>query len=249
VFLGLTRIVVQAGVGFARPQCIPPDTVAYVLPPGAVTGSGYAGLGLQYVWSADIRTTVLASTANALKMQETARLRPRLLFWAIIVAFVLAYAASAWMILHIGYRWGTLNSRNQWFFGPGMPNAIVQFVSSKILHPLTADIIGPRLGWTGGGIVVMAALILLRQQFLWWPLHYIGLPICDTWVMQYAWFSILLAWVLKTAILRYGGPARYRKTIPLFLGLVMGAVCALGVWTIVNAIAGEPVNSILIGAS
>ena len=109
VFLGLTRIIAQAGIGFARSQCCPPDFTAYTLPPGVITPSGYIGLGLQYVWAADIRTTVLASTANALKIQEEAKIKPRLLFWAIIATIIVAYFFYAWTIIRLGYRHGSLN--------------------------------------------------------------------------------------------------------------------------------------------
>ena len=247
VFIGLARIISQAGIGFARSQCIPPDFTAYALPPGAITPFGYTGLGLQYGWSADIRTTVLASTVNGLKIQEEAKISRRLLFWAILISIFLAYSFSAWMTIKMGYQYGALNAPNNWFYGSGMPGAIAGFIKDKITNPPNAEIILPRLGFAGLGAAVMYFLVSMRQKFLWWPLHYIGFPIADTWVMRFAWFSIFIAWLIKSLILRYGGPAVYRRSIPFFLGLFLGLIAAVGVWTAVNIIVGEPVNSILIG--
>jgi len=247
VFIGLARIISQAGIGFARSQCIPPDFSAYALPPGVITPSGYTGLGLQYGWAADIRTTVLASTANGLKIQEEAKIKPRLLFWAIIISLFLSYCFSAWMTIKMGYRYGALNASNYWFYGSGMPGAIAGFIKDKITNPPTAGTIMPRLGFAGLGAAFMYFLVIMRQKFLWWPLHYIGFPIADTWVMRFSWFSIFIAWLIKAFILRYGGPAVYRRSIPFFLGLFLGLIAAVGVWTAVNIIMGEPVNSILIG--
>ncbi|MFH0797282.1 MAG: DUF6785 family protein [Candidatus Omnitrophota bacterium] len=247
VFLGLTRIISQAGIGFARSQCVPPDFTAYTLPPSMVKPSGYTALGLQYVWSSDIRTTVMASTANGLKIQEEAKIKPRLLFWGIIASLVVSYFISAWMIVKIGYRYGALNAPNGWFYGVGMPSAIANFIKDKITNPPTVQVILPRLGFAGLGAAVMLFLAVMRQKFLWWPLHYIGFPIADTYVMRYAWFSIFLAWLIKSLILRYGGPIVYRRTVPFFLGLILGLIGAVGVWTAINALSGQQINPILIG--
>ena len=35
-------------------------------------------------------------------------------------------------------------------------------------------------------------------------------------------FSVFLAWLCKTLVLRYGGPALYLKTRPFFMGLILG---------------------------
>ena len=95
----------------------------------------------------------------------------------------------------------------------------------------------------------MGFLTFMSQRFLWWPLHYIGFPIADTYVMQYAWFSIFIAWFIKSLILRYGGPLAYRRSIPFFIGLILGVMGATIIWTTVNILAGYPVHNFLIGVS
>ena len=70
----------------------------------------------------------------------------------------------------------------------------------------------------GGGI--MGGLLLLRQQFVWWPLHPIGFPI--SLVIHKMFFTVLVAWLLKTAILQYGGPKLFSRLRPFFLGLILG---------------------------
>ena len=70
----------------------------------------------------------------------------------------------------------------------------------------------------GGGI--MGGLLLLRQQFVWWPLHPIGFPI--SLVIHKMFFTVLVDWLLKAAILRYGGPRLFSRLRPLFLGLILG---------------------------
>ncbi len=247
VFVSLAKIIAQAGIGFARPQCPPPDLAAYLLPPGLITPSGYSALGLQYVWSADIRTTVMASTLNGLKMNEKQQIKPHIVFWGIITAVVLAYITSSLTTLFIGYKYGALNSAARWFHGSGMPEAIGNFIGTKIRAPMTPDIILSRMSFAGIGGAVMLALIFMQQRFLWWPLHYIGFPIADSWVIRWAWFSIFIAWFIKILLLRYAGINFYKKSIPFFIGLLLGVIGAACIWVPINLFYGRVINAIMFG--
>ena len=50
------------------------------------------------------------------------------------------------------------------------------------------------------------------------------------------WCPFLIAWLLKSTIVRYGGQRLYRRLIPLFLGLVLGNYVIGCVWAIVSPI-------------
>ena len=93
----------------------------------------------------------------------------------------------------------------------------------------------------------MAALIWLKHHFLWWPLHYIGLPIGDSWVMGWAWFSVFLGWMAKGIIFRFTGSNGYRTAKPMFLGFVAGQLMGGAVWMVVDAVLGEVGNIVYIG--
>ena len=54
----------------------------------------------------------------------------------------------------------------------------------------------------------MLALMWLRQRLPWWPVHPIGLPIGGTPMMNRLWFNVFVAWVVKQAVMRYGGAQR-----------------------------------------
>ncbi len=49
-------------------------------------------------------------------------------------------------------------------------------------------------------------------------------------------FSFFIAWVLKTLILRYGGPTLYRRARPVFMGLILGDTINGAIWIIVGFI-------------
>jgi hypothetical protein len=94
------------------------------------------------------------------------------------------------------------------------------------------------------GVVVMGVLLLLRSLFYWWPLHPIGY-VCAG-LAGGVWASVLIGWVIKRAVLKYGGGKLFRNTIPLFVGLLVGHFVMAGIWMIVGVWleASEPMEQI-----
>lgn len=60
--------------------------------------------------------------------------------------------------------------------------------------------------------------------------------------MNWVWFSIFLAWLVKTIVLKYGGSAAYRRTRPFFLGLILGQVVVAGMWLVIDYFTGMTGN-------
>ena len=246
VFFGLTRIIAEGGIGFCRAQMMGPIFTVYGLGSQALGPAGLVSTGFAYTWAVDIRTSVMASTINGLKLADVVGIRrPRPLLWAIGLAIVLGLASSAITTLWLAYSYGGINLQG-WFFN-GMPRTVFNFVANKMNNPLDAHIIVPRWIFTGIGATVMSGLMYGRQRFLAWPLHYIGFPIGDTWVMSWVWFSIFLGWLLKLIILKYGGVRAYRAGRPFFLGLILGQISCAGMWMIIDSITGMVGNYIHIG--
>jgi len=84
----------------------------------------------------------------------------------------------------------------------------------------------------------MWALIALRIRFTGWPLHPIGYAMGPSWPMIQLWFSIMVGWLMKWLILRWGGMRMFRQARPFFLGLVLGEFVVAGVWIVVDSITG-----------
>ena len=93
----------------------------------------------------------------------------------------------------------------------------------------------------------MGLLIYLQHHYLWWPLHYIGLPVSDSWVMGWAWFSVFLGWLLKAIIFKFTGTRGYHLCKPLFLGFIAGQLMGGALWMIVDFALGEVGNFVYIG--
>ncbi|MCL5408643.1 MAG: hypothetical protein M1135_01290 [Candidatus Omnitrophica bacterium] len=245
-FVVLNRVICQAGLGFARSQCDPPGFSASVLPSNYVGHSGYIGLGLQYPYAGDIRTTVMTSTQTGLKINKEAGINPRFLFWGIVIAVIIAYFVAAFSNIQNGYLHGELNVREAWF-SQDFPQLVGQFMANKINSPPTKEIILSRYWFMGIGAVIMSVLIFFQNSFLWWPLHYIGFPISDSYIIDRGWFSIFLAWMIKFLVLKYGGVQVYRRSIPIFYGIILGSVVATGAWMgvgyVYHIVTGQTVTS------
>jgi hypothetical protein len=87
-----------------------------------------------------------------------------------------------------------------------------------------------RIFWTAFGAVLMVVFMIVRTRVFWFP-HPIGYV---TWMhptpMEVLWFSLLLGWFLKWAIVKYGGFRVYGQMKRFFVGLVVGEVLAAAFW-------------------
>ena len=124
IFVGVTRIVAEAGLAAVRSPMTAPDLVIHGLGSTLVGPTGVVNLSLAYIWAADIRIFALATCANALKLVEEMDLRSRRLpppwrRWS-------SGRGGDVMIFHMAYRHG--GQFNAWFQrGPGcLDNALNQ---------------------------------------------------------------------------------------------------------------------------
>ena len=65
-----------------------------------------------------------------------------------------------------------------------------------------------KLSYFGVGMVAYSILAFLQYRLHWWPLHPVGIAVAPLWMTRLIAFSVFLAWVAKSAIMRYGGSRR-----------------------------------------
>ena len=239
-WIGLTRVIAEAGIATMISPSIGTSQVVSGLGSANIGSQGLTGLGLSYVYASDIRTFPMSSMAQGLKLSSGTFTRKRGIFWAILLTVVLAFVASNWIVLKLAYTHGGMNL-NSWYFVGG-PQAPYNYVSSHINHPQGSNI----LGWFCriGGVILMGIFMLMRYRFLWWPLHPLGFAIGGVNWIQALWFSIFLVWLLKMLILKYGGIRFFRTLRPLFLGFVLGQYSAAGLWFVIDLIARHTGNCV-----
>jgi hypothetical protein len=239
-FLGVTRIVAAGGVAETR-SCMTASTVLIsAFGSDRLGPSNLVPFGMTYIWMGDIRTFVMASAANSLKIAENIPGRRRPLFWAMGLALVAAIAASVWSTMSLANEHGGANA-NDWLFHAG-PTLPFHYVTRLIQNPEGPSVNGYAFGGIGAG--TMTLLMALHHRFVWWPLHPLGFPIASLWLTDQLWFSIFLAWAIKALVLRYGGADLYKRTRFFFLGLILGQYTVSGLWIIIDYFTGKVGNSL-----
>ena len=97
----------------------------------------------------------------------------------------------------------------------------------------------------GIGAIAMTIFTWMRSRFLWWPLHPIGFPIMATRVTDQIWFSVMLAWLIKVMVLKYGGTPLFRRSRHFFLGMILGSVTVSGLWLVIDFFTGQVGNHVM----
>ena len=233
-FLSITRAVAEGGISVIRTPLTPADFVISGLGTPALGASGLIGVAFTYVWAANIRIFFLPCFANALKLAEEIRGNRRRLLAAVLVGVLLAIAASVWSVLTLSYNYGGINLHSFWFIS--VPRNAFNYIAPKFATPVPADMAG--WGFTALGAGLMSVFTFLRYRFVWWPVHPLGFATGVFYIMNWVWFSIFLAWLFKTVILKYGGSSGYTRTRPFFLGLIMGQIFVAGMWLVIDYFTG-----------
>ena len=229
IFITISRTVAQGGVASMFPATNAPDFVVSGVGSSLVGVKGMAGLALCYAWSVDTLILMMSACANGLKLiTEVKVARQRRLFGAIIAVIIVTLAASIGMVLYLSYAHGAINLSR--FYFNNVSQYPYWFMREGIENP-----VGPSwVGWlhTGVGALIMTGLMAAQHRFMWWPFHPLGYPI--SCVFGSMWFSVFIAWMLKSVIMKYGGPHLFRRLRPLFLGLILGEASVGGFWIVVD---------------
>jgi len=216
LYLGITRVVCEGGIPWFACPIIASDAIVGGFGTRALGPKGIVALGFTYAWAADMIILVMASAAQGLKVvDESIQRYRRMIFASMLIGIAVTLVGGAFVFLDSSYEHGGLNithtMKSQGYHQWKDAAARLQVAT------------GPNWGYwghSGIGALVMGLLMFARQRFVWWPFHPIGFPV--GLVVYKMFISILLAWAIKTAVLRFGGPSLYGRLKPLFLGLIIG---------------------------
>ncbi len=235
IFTALSKLTCQAGTLWARSPVAPGVFAIHSLGGAHIGPGGPVAIGFSLAYSSDIQNTVMAATSQGLKAVESKGVRGRKVFLAISLGILISLACSIWAVFTIAYTHGGINC----FGWPvrGMPDMAFSWAKNYIIHPLNVDF--RRFLFFGLGAFLMFLLTLMRARFVWWPFHPAGAVIGYTTPIQWAWPSFFLGWLLKSLILRYGGPKAYRKLVPCFIGFIIGSFTCPALWNVIAFITGE----------
>lgn len=154
---------------------------------------------------------------------------PLVLMGAAAVSLVFALLWDLQLYYVNGAATGHVNS---WRIAEG--SAPFDSIQEWIQHPKAPD--HAAMISMVSGAAITGGLALVRARFVSFPLSPTGYVINTSWANDLFWLDGLIAWGLKTLILRYGGIKFYRQMLPLFLGLILGDFVAGSLWSLIGTI-------------
>jgi len=145
---------------------------------------------------------------------------PRTATFASLWGWLLGYGFGVWALLRASFQFG------------GRP-----WYGVEVFQQLDTYRYSPTgLGWSslfailwGGTQTLFLSTLHNRFNF---PLHPAGFVVSGSWSMNLFWVSLLIAWLLKASLIRWGGLAMHRKATPLFMGLVLGDYLVGSFWSV-----------------
>jgi|GEM_PF-6380749 len=150
----------------------------------------------------------------------------------LIIGLILALVSTAWA----GWTYGTTFSGNSL-----RANEVIAFTDASVNTAGGTQ----ALFWTNfaGSPVLVGILLIfviagLRRVWSRCPLHPLGLVVAFSWPIFQVWGSLMLGWLLKFLILRYGGLGLYRRLKPLAYGLILGDLAGLAVQALASLVVG-----------
>jgi len=239
------RIVAETGMSFVR-AWMTASQVYTLFPPRAFT---MRDLFFSGVWTSNgaftTRESLLGFSTHALRVDDETGVLPRerrRLALVIVWTLALSFGVGCFSHLKNHYSYSMqLTAREQklvgWHSLEDQPAAelvtpMTRFAETKQFAPKAHD---PYLHF-GIGIAVTAVLQLAAWRIPGWPLLPVGYLVSGAQFISQAWFSMLIGWLAKVLIVRFGGGQFFQAGRNVFIGLIFGEALAAGVWLLVNLI-------------
>lgn len=235
------RVRAEAGGMWTfAPLWSPHDAVQAVsgtggLTPGAVTSTGY--FDLVHV---DIRGQSLPYLMEGMDIADKSGIPWRTVLIWVGIGSVTALALGWWSTLSTLYDVGAATAQANPY---PINKATIAF--NKVDRLVTnSQPIDPAGIWAMAFGAVFTVVLTLAGRGLM-GLNPIGYILANTMTMKSFIVPFFIAWLAKTLVLRYGGNRLYRRSVPLFVGIVLGDVVTQALWALVGQVFRVPIYQFL----
>jgi hypothetical protein len=234
VTIGLTRAVTEGGILSLQAHCNPFHLIRsfFGMDKGWTSPALYAPL---WVFHAllffDLKTFIAPMMANSLKIRDNLKLHRARFHIAAAVAILCAMVIAVVTHIILAYDRGG-DAMNSWFY-----SGLLRWLTFGTLKTMTStnpvDAVHSAW-WLVSGAAIMVSILLLRRR-VFWMIHPIGLIMFVNPLMRWYWASVMLGWLFKSLVSKYGNKDTYERLRTLFIGLILGelAICMLG-WATLN---------------
>ncbi len=230
-YFGVSKYSAATGFFFLRPQGGRGGRIIQAiwglgnLKPGDL--AGLAMVNNQAFAGGGARILAIPAIPHYFRLLGNALRRHPLIWGAVPLAVLTAYAAALGTSISHGYLTGKMNMIRGPLPGWGGFLNIVSVLEGSSLSYFDPQKLAV---WIFGGAET-GLLTYLMSRFSGWPIHPLGLAF-----PQFYGFSIFLAWLPKYLIVRFGGVHLYRRSIPFWYGFIVGYIVGIGLSTVVDMI-------------
>lgn len=233
------RVRAEAGAQWTfAPASWTPNRVMYSL-------LGTGGSGSQSLVSSghfdmvhiDIRGQSLPYLMEGLNIAEKTGIPWRTVLAWVAVGSVTALAMGWWHSLTTLYDLGASTAKTNQYAMRKVTNCFIE-VNRLATSGKAWDADGVK-GMMGGAMITLM-FAKLRMMGLWAP-HPVGYVLCNTYTMKSFMVPFFLAWSIKTLLLRFGGNSVYRRSVPLFVGVILGDIVTQATWSFIGGVFNVPI--------
>jgi hypothetical protein len=225
----MARGCTEAGLPMSEGCFTPMDISALVVPPHALGPRTLTSAAFfDAMFTRDLRGLVLTAFLDGQKLGDEIGLARRKLVYVFVIGLAAAIPVAAVIQLWLPYHIGAIGMYSFPYRGNG-----IQFFreNAAYLQGEAEYRPGALVSFIAGGLIA-AALAAMRVHYVGWPFHPLGYALSTSWTVMVFWFPMLIAWIVKWAIVHYGGMRLYARARPLFLGMIFGEFTSAVFWTL-----------------
>jgi hypothetical protein len=170
------------------------------------------------------------------------RIQPRHLFYTAVLGVAGGFLWGGWVFLSNAYSLGGGTLRYQWSF---TEKAWYFHTYNAALNTATSEMLGQETGgkaatgwmtperwayvYAAGGTAVVTVLRQLFAGFWFHPFGFIMGP--SRLMSEYVWGSCLVAWIIRSLVLKFGGAATVKhRLVPFAMGVFLAGCLSYLIW-------------------
>lgn len=224
--LAITRMRAELGTPIHDLHFTGPETIlTRVAGSKAFNADTLTVFGLFFWFNRAYRSHPMPNQLEAYKLAEQSKTNFKQWHRAMLVLGGVAVFVSFWAILHLMYSYGA-EGKSRLTFGLEPFTKIEGWMKTPEVSKL------PEFLAITVGFGIAFLLQWLRVRLPWWPLHPLAFAVSSSWEINLVWGPLFLAWLTKTLLLRYSGRSGFQKSLPFFMGMMLGQFVVGSLWNI-----------------
>lgn len=229
----VSRAVAECGFLMTDINTYPHDALKPFIGSGVAPWTAIGLVFITVLFTRDLRGVPMTGFIDSCKLSDSMGLRKRSLIKYFWLGIVVPMLVACYLHLRIPYSIGASNLYRYPYIHPEWLMKLFRPWAEGNLTPETWGI-----GFIAGGGFITLAVIIARTFLPWLTFRPLALAVAPSWTMTVFWGCILVAWIIKSFVLRYGGNALFKKLSPFFIGMILGECSMAVLWTLLNIFFG-----------